>query len=157
MSLSDSPAQVIAALLIANDAFSAPPTPPAVPAADSWPLYVSFLPETPDSLGAVYDTSGTTPDRLMDAGDEGYDHGEFFGVQVRVRAQTQPDAWAQADAVARLCKGVKRVTVAVGSNTYLLESVDQVGTPLFLGTEAGTKRRQGYSVNFLCTITQLGG
>lgn len=147
MSLLDSPSKILVAYLVANDVFADPRD-----SALTWPLYDDFLPDedgVPDSAGAFFDTDGVTTDREMAAP---FEHNSYFGVQLRVRAQKKDVASTQILAACALLEATCEAAITVNGHDYVLQSVDQLAPAVWLGLEAGTKRRGSYTANFLCTI-----
>lgn len=146
----DSASAIICALLVSLSVFGNA-------SSSTWPVFDSRLPDdttVPDESGAVFDTSGVKQPREQRGSNLFY-----FGFQVRVRGKGtitgKNDAWAQAKKVCDALEALVAWTnVTVGSHVYRIEGVQQVGSPLFLGIEPGTKRRVGYSCNFTVTLTQ---
>lgn len=148
MILSDSPAVILHALLLANSTFENPED-----SAPTWPLFVGYMPDktgVPDDAGAISDTAGLKDGRYVEDGLNVIK----WGVQVRVRSEEQVDGWTKISEVSDLLERVVGQVVAIGANNYILRNVSQVGTILFGGRELGEKQRTLHSLNVRCTIEQ---
>lgn len=114
-----------------------------------WPIYQSLMPDQPDNAICVYDTVGRKLARLAIGSSEMY-----HGAQVKVRGVSETVAYAKANAIAQAFDNVLRTTVVIGSNSYLVHSVDLANPIISLGNEVSSKRRL-YTINVLTTITQI--
>lgn len=143
--LSHSPADIVAQLLI-RDSIGADPD---VSPLGSWPVYVGGEPNTPDNCLTVYDTAGS------DDGSSMID-GELFGhsgVQIRIRAKDHRTGWTKADALqTHLAEGVLDEIVTVQSTTYLVHCFARIGDVLALGKDAPTSKRSLFTVNALVSV-----
>ena len=149
--LADPPSLILATKLIDLAIF----TDPAV--AGAFPIYVSLLPdgdEIENDAAAIYDTKGDKDGRLMKG-----DNILHYGVQVKVRSRTYAVGWDKINAVAAAFEPIDQATtVSVGGSggtAYKLVNISQTSPPLSMGLEEGTKRRNLFTVNFLCTLTEV--
>ena len=132
-------AQIIAKLLSQDS--SSPLT--AVSSAAAWPVYVAEMPQSPDNMAVVYDTSGVRLPRLFD-GTEQYRH----GIQVRVRGLTYDVAWAKMNEVIYALMVTHKTVVQIDSGSfYTIDSIAKTGTPLSLGQDE--RRRASLTINCL--------
>jgi hypothetical protein len=150
--LTDSPADIIANLLVALGLGVAPSESVQVQA--DWTVQVSNEPESPDNVITVYDTQGhldgvTTPDRMMN---------EHVGIQIRVRAQTHPIGWQKANqvAVALINQVNQAIVQGPSGDYYIIYSILQTGAINTLGKEVGKSRRRLFTYNAICAIGNQG-
>ena len=119
----------------------------------TWPLYVSHLPDGNNvrtDAGCVYDTSGINDLRQMN----GFVP-QHFGVQLRIRSRDYEDGWNKIEDVAIDLDQVNNVSIIVDTEEYEMQNISRIGTIAILGTEPGTKRRFGFTANFIMTIRNL--
>lgn len=115
----------------------------------AWPVFVSSMPDAPNSAGAVYDTEGMVHTRLLTSGLNLIS----YGIQIKTRALSYPESYAKCWAAVKLFESVKYgTTVAVGENVYQLDTIRQMSTVLSLGQDNG--RRTMHSVNVLLSVLQ---
>ncbi len=120
---------------------------------DEWPLYVSFMPDSSDvktDCGTLYDIPGTKDGRLM-AG-EVIQH---FGFQLKIRSSDYNTGWAKAEAIATNLDSVNNNVETVEGEDYQICNVSRVEPIVALGTEAGTKQRRLFTINFLVTVKKI--
>lgn len=144
--MSDSPAEIVYQLLLDLG---------VVEESASWPLFVTFLPDPPDTdpeAVCVYDTAGAQDGRLMATG-ERIDHPGF---QIRVRGRQYASTWRKADAIAKALDGVQRVSVAFSSGqSYTVHNVSRTGQVLSLGMDdQDTHRCYHFTINGVLTVTE---
>lgn len=137
-----SPADVIRTFLIDEDLGSDGGT---------WPIYVAFLPDTPDDAIVVSDTAGMQDGRVMS--------GEQIihpGIQVVVRGVDYVLTYSKISDIALALDGINGLSVALSSeDSYTLKNVSRTGDILPLGMdEVGDRRRFNFSVNAVITISQ---
>jgi len=118
----------------------------------SWPVFVSFLPGTPDSALCVYDTSGRQDGRIMATGEKVI----HPGIQIMVRGFVYPEVRAKAESIAAALDAQQRSEVVMESAvSYILHNVSRTGDILPLGVEQeGDRRRHLFSINAVVTINQ---
>lgn len=117
---------------------------------DTWPAYISFMPDTPHEAVCVYDTAGSPDGRLMTTGVRI----EHLGVQVRLRGRDYVTTWQKADAIAKDLDNQLNVSVAMESDqTYVVNNVSRQGTIIAAGIdETENKRRHYFTVNLVVTV-----
>lgn len=120
--------------------------------ATNWPVYVGDEPDTPDEVVTVYDTDGPTFGRLMVTGEvTGHD-----GLQFRVRSVTYAGGRRKADQIVEtLSEDVYQRVVSVGSETYLVQTVNGLDSVLSLGRDKPGSRRHLFTVNATLVVRQL--
>ncbi len=144
--LTYSPAQVIARLLIDLGLGSDPET------AGAWPVSSSGEPAAPDNCITVYNTQGTDGGRAMVTGELLGN----YGFQVRVRAKDTETGWTKADAIqTALAESVYQETVHVGARTYLVHAVSRIGDVFEIGKEVPTSKRSVFTINATVTLEEV--
>lgn len=144
-SLTHSPSDVIRYLLIDLGLGTAPS------AGQAWPVHVEREPASPDSVLTVYTTQGRTRGRTQRDGIVQ----EHYGIQIRVRDARPETGHVKANAVAcALDTLVKRNTVTIGAQSYLVEAVTRTGAVLS-GKDAPSSNRYLFTVNALASIQPL--
>jgi hypothetical protein len=118
----------------------------------TWPVFISFLPNTPENTICVYDTAGMSDGRVMRTGERV----EHHGIQIRVRGSSYLVARAKAYAIAEALDAQRRVSIALSSEeSYTLHNVSRSGTVVPIGVEEeGDRRRHHFTVNAVTTITK---
>ena len=115
-------------------------------------LYVSFLPDKPDEMIAIFDTAGRLDGRMMRTGEQI----EHYGIQIQVRGKSYPGTYAKVRGIASFLDAVKKESVDMGSDEiYVLHNMSRSGAILPIGMETvADRRRYLFSLNYLATITQ---
>jgi hypothetical protein len=114
-----------------------------------WPGYEGFMPDKPNDAIALYDTGGTSTARSMVTGTRS----DKPGVQVKVRSTDRSKAWKKIESIRNYLNGtVKRTAATIGSDSYTIHSVTQVGTIADLGTEPEGNRSE-FTLNVRVTIS----
>jgi hypothetical protein len=118
-----------------------------------WSVYVSFLPDRPDSAICVYDTMGRQDGRIMATGEQI----EHPGVQVRVRGQNYIETHAKATAIARALDLQMRTEVVISTEeAYRLDNVSRTSPIIPLGVEEeGDRRRHNFTINAVLTLQEI--
>lgn len=143
--LDHSPAKVIKEMLIDLSSGS------ATSLLDSdWSVYVSSIPDSPDKIVVVTDTTGKDDGRSMIDGYRMVNH----GFQILIRSQTFPEGYQKANEIAIDLDGVVRRTVVIGSSVYLVHSISRVGDVIAVGTEVPASQRQLFTINARVTLDQ---
>lgn len=143
--LGHSPADIVRHLLI-QLGHGENPTPTATP---DWSIYVASEPNSPDAVVTVYDTEG----RIDGTSNPDGEAQEYFGVQVRVRAEDHPTGYAKARAIAdSMDRDVWRDTATVGGTSYCVQSIARTSSVLALGTDKPAGRRHLFTINALAEI-----
>jgi len=144
-SLDHSPADIIRQLLIKLALGTDPDDD------DSWPIYAYRIPETPDNLIAVIDTTGKKQGRIMTDGEVQ----ETAGIQVYVRAATISTARAKANAIViALDESIKRSIVTISTSMYLVWNVSRTGPMINVGKEIPTSKRNVLTINAVVSLRQ---
>lgn len=143
--LEDSPAAIIAAYLTGVGIMTVPS------GAGDWPLYIGFLPDTPDNVASAYNTTPIKDGRAMGDGSVK----QHYGVEILLRAGDEETGWSKCNAIAGQLDTLRNFDIAGSNGTYRLHNVSRAGGINSLGLESGTVRRNMFSVNFLVSITSL--
>lgn len=119
---------------------------------EPWVVKASAEPDVPDEVITVFDTAGQSDGRVMVDGELQ----EHQGIQVRIRSKDHPTGWARADRVqSELARNVYDRTVHVGSEAYLVHSLNQIGPILALGKDSPNSKRSLFTVNMVVSLKQL--
>lgn len=142
-----SPAEIIRQFLIDREAGSNPLD------AEDWPVFVSFLPSSPDNAICVYDTMGQLDGRIMTTGEQV----THPGVQIYTRGLNYPAVWDKIQAIASALDLQRASIVATDINhSYKLQNVSRTSDVLSLGIEQeGDRRRYQVVINALLTYYPL--
>jgi hypothetical protein len=117
---------------------------------ESWPVYESNEPDSPDEAVTVYDTEGVTEGRVQRTG-ETYEH---RGVMLQTRGTTKLRAWAKADSLRRhLDESVHNAQVTIDTKTYTVYSVTRRSGPIYVGREPNTNRYL-FTLNVVVALRQ---
>ncbi len=150
--MNNSPAEILAALLIANNIFGDPED-----VVLDWPIYINDLPDkkgakiVPDNCAAIFDMEGVKDGRLMTG--ENIKH---RGVALQVRSRLSADGWVAITRAEEFLEMVFGLVVTITTNTYTLKNISQTGPAMFVGLEEGNKQRAMHVVNFNTTIERGG-
>lgn len=143
--MNHSPAKVLAEAIIAAELGS------GVDDKAEWPTVDGFMPDDPDEIIAVYDTSGLAGSKGMKTGVRS----EKPAFEIIVRAMDRSEASQKISSLSTwLSQTLKRTVVLVEGSSYRVDSVTLVGTPAFIGLETEGKRRSLFSLNGRVTISQ---
>ena len=118
----------------------------------SWPIFISFLPDLPHVMLAVYDTAGIEDGRIMDGPKI-----EHHGIQVSVRTPLYLDGLRKARAIADAFDDQLRTIVDVESDTtYTIQNISRQGTILSVGVdEQDGQRRHYFTINAVVTYSVI--
>lgn len=121
-----------------------------------WPCYVGHMPDDPDNILCVYDTSGQQDGRVMRTGETVI----HPGWQIRVRGEDARVAWTKVRVVQRFLDTIRQLGIMLDGAGYRIEAVTQTGSPLPWegGVEAQKKsaaRRDNITINGTMTIKEL--
>ena len=151
--LSNSPAEIILEFMIDNALAS------RFNADSIWPIFYNFLPDTKNegtstsvnqNALCVYDTSAQVLGRIM------YD-GEFkenHGIQIKVRAKSESVGWLKAKSILNSLDSVRRASVTISANTYIVHALSRSGDVQRLGTRQETNSKE-FTLNYLVTVTSI--
>lgn len=146
--LLDTPASVIATWITGVGLMTAPS------AGDSWPLYVSSLPDgnnVEDNAGVIYNTTPLKDARDMKTGEVT----QHYGIQIVIRALDEETGWDKCNTIAGNLDALHNQLVSKDSNTYKIHNVSRSGGIGSLGFETGTKKRRLFSMNFLISLSKI--
>jgi hypothetical protein len=115
-----------------------------------FPCFVAYMPDDPDNLMVVYDTTGELDGRIMSTGEVV----EHPGIQIMVRAKDYPTGYEKCLQICKAFEEVKNLPVAISSmETYVVSSITRRSGIISLGIdENDRKRRHYFSINFITTI-----
>lgn len=135
--MNKSPAEVLRAAILAQQ--------PA-----EWPVYATSMPDKPDQLIVVYDTTPKTFGRYMSTGETV----EHPGVQIRVRAATYLLGYQKAKSIARFLDAIARSAIAMDDGyVYTIQAASHRGV-IAMGQEEGT-RRDHFSINATLSFASI--
>lgn len=144
------PADIVRQYLIDNDLGTLPS------AGETWPVFVSNEPNSPNNAITVYNTEGRIDGRSMQTGEQW----EHPGVQIRVRATDYRTGHNKAELlILALDEQLYRETISLSgvggaSGTYLLQSVSRTAALAYLGVEPAKGRRHLFTINAVVTAKQ---
>jgi hypothetical protein len=140
--LPNSPAQVVRRLFIAKGWGSSQ---------DQWPVFTSHEPDEPDNCITLYNTVGVTHGRTMIDGERQLHH----GLQVRVRAATEPTGYLKINSLFTLIATVKDESITIDAFTYLIRCFSNIEDIIPLREDKPDSRREVYVVNALVSIRKV--
>ena len=149
LKLQASPASIMAAYII--EKLDVSMTDPSDK--DSWPLYISHLPDGTNvktDAGAIYDTTGVNDMRSMDGGVP-----QHPGIQIRIRSRSYETGYTKIEDIGSTLDEVVNASIEIGSLEYEIQNVSRTSPIVSLGVETGTRRRFSFTINFLLTIREL--
>lgn len=145
--ISHSPAKVIQELFIQLGLGSRPTTPPGL-----WPLYYTNEPNSPDNCLTIYNTAAVQFGRTMPDSERQ----EHYGVQVRVRASTNPLGSAKAWEIAvAMDDQVKHNFVTIDGIDYCIWSITRKGSVMDLGKDVPRTKLFLFTINATSYIRAL--
>jgi len=114
-------------------------------------IITSQLPDEPDDLGAVYDTSP-----LLEARVHTEQPRRYHGLQIVLRDRDENTGYQKAHHISEALARVENRRINIGVRAYRLKTIRTVTDVFPLGTErGGSGRRQLFSMNFLAVIIGL--
>ena len=117
----------------------------------SWPIYRSGLPEDPDNTISVIRTAGRLQGRRHPTGETI----EHYGIQITVRGTTPTIGDTKVRAIAdSFDTNVLRDSVTIGSDVYVVQSINRASGPIPLGNETPESKRQIFTLNITASIRQ---
>ena len=144
--LTHSPADIIRQLLIDLSLGTAPAD------SGSWPIYVSAVPDTPDSIVTVTDTTGKDDGRLMNGGERQ----EHHGFQIAIRAVTHAAGFTKARAIAvSIDEDVDNADVTVSSSSYVVYAISRISGVIVAGKNPPTSKRNLFTINAVVALRQV--
>jgi len=143
MIITDSPCEILRAFIIAEGYMFEVSN-------DSWPLYISSLPDgLINNIGAIFDTSPIKHGKLM--------RGDFIqhpGIQLRIRSVDFALGWSKINEITTAMDIVHNEIQTLNTTDYLIQNITKRSGPVFMGTEPGTKRRYMFSVNWTIAVKE---
>ncbi len=150
MTLSNSPAEIVRALLILLG-LGTDPSPWSTGVGNPWPVIVEGEPNAPDNLLKVTDTVGHDDGRNMTEGEVNYHH----GFQIKVRSSDHPTGYAKTDSIrTAIATAVGGTSVTVGVHTYQVWCVAHIGPVLPIGKETPSSKRSLFTLNATLSVLQ---
>lgn len=146
--LQNSPAEIMQELLITGSGavFTDPN------ANGPWSLYISVMPDgegVQDNAGAVTDTDGIISARLLAS----RQNIVLYGAQIRVRSRDYNTGFTLLSGVSRALEKVKNHGVAIGGNSYTIDTLRQTSAVISMGQDE--QRRYMFSLNILVCLINL--
>jgi hypothetical protein len=121
---------------------------------DSWPIYCSVQPDTPDNLITTYDTTGVHQGRVMTDGEVQERH----GVQILIRSSRFTTGWTKSRAISVALDAAYDASVVMGVESYTVHAISRSSGPIALGKEVPvdggntpSSKREVFSLN--CTVS----
>jgi hypothetical protein len=146
IALSNSPAEVVRALLIALN-LGTDPTPWASGSGNPWPVVATNEPATPDEVITVYDTVGTDDGRTMTDG-ESLHH---YGIQIRIRSSNHINGWLKSKSILKTISEIfNQHSVTINGITYVVYNFARIGQVIPLGKQTPQSLRSLFTLN--CTV-----
>lgn len=160
--LADMPSTVIQYLLIDKGAGTRPSL------NLTWPIFNDFLPDTrggeeisdnlPDNLVTVLDTAGKIQGRIQVTGEMV----EKYGIQILLRCLSSETELRNAKVKINQIKQIldtqvlnTSVTIPGTARQYQVNAITRTSPILSLGSEKPGSSRSLFSINAICSITQL--
>lgn len=144
--MTESPAKITAEYLRTEGIFTDPAD------GDTWPLYVSALPDgeaVKDNAAAVMGGAPRMDNRRLVDGDV---H-RAYGVQILLRCLGDYNAgWEKIVAAAECLEAANEETVTIDESEYTIDSYAPVSGPMSIGSEPDTPRRAMFSYNALLRL-----
>jgi Bacteriophage minor capsid protein len=108
-----------------------------------WPVFTSAIPDAPDEVLAVWDTTGISDGRFNATGNLE----QHYGVQITVRSTDHPRGWLKAAQVRAALSAVLDQTVTVGGNAFRLPAVTRLDPVLVVGRDKPNSNRTLFTLN----------
>ncbi len=151
MTLTHSPAQIIRDLLVDLGLGVLPSD------GGSWPIFITSIPDSPDSIVTIIDTLGTSDGRIQPTGEAA----EHPGIHIEVRASNYQTGWEKANAIrVALSETILRNSVTIednigtGTTAYTVYAVTRIGGIIPLGKELPTSKRELFAINATVALRQ---
>lgn len=109
----------------------------------SWPIYVGQMPDKPDEVIAVFDTSGQLDGRTHV---DGVVH-SHPGIQIRIRSTRYDLGYARANQLRIALQEIKREVVLIEAVSYTVHVGSKIGDILSLGKSEEVNKRDLFSLN----------
>lgn len=108
-----------------------------------WPITVGQMPDKPDELIAIFDTSGQLDGRTHA---DGVVH-SHPGIQIRVRSNLYPTGYAKANQLRIALQQILGDVVQIESSSYTVLVGSKIGDILSLGKSEEVNKRDLFSIN----------
>ena len=118
-------------------------------ASGSWPIFHLNEPDNPDNCITIYNTENNDQGRVQFS----LARTEYFGVQIRVRDKSSSGVKARTIASA-LDSAIYRDTVTISSSTYLVQSVNKITGPIYLGRNQPNSNLSLFTINAVVDVKQ---
>lgn len=119
-----SPAQVIAALLVAEGLVTRPSQ------NLDWPVQVGTEPKQPDNTVTIYDTGEDQDSRSMNG-----NRTSWPTIQIRIRSEDYPTGWDKGIAIQELLDSVANASAAVGTDIWHIQTVHVISALVPIGRQ----------------------
>jgi hypothetical protein len=111
-------------------------------------LFVSVVPDEPESTISLYDTIGIKADKAMCSGAQRI---EKYGVQMLARDRNYLSMWEELTGLCNAFEAVDGLSITVGSDTFTIANINVDSGPFFIGNSE-QKESNVFSVNLLCSV-----
>lgn len=108
-----------------------------------WPLYVGQMPDKPDEIAAIFDTTGKLDGRTHV---DGVVH-SHPGVMIRIRSNIYTNGYAKANQLRMALEQINHLVVPIESASYTILVVSGIGDTLSLGKSEEINKRDLFSIN----------
>ena len=127
-------------------------TPPlgSHPVSAEWPIFVPFMPASPNSAIQIMQTTGRNDGRLMATSERIMHH----GIQIIVRGSDYVATARKMQAIVSFCEQIRNTETEIDGIVYRVNAMTRMSGPVYLGEEPDT-RRSLLSVNFLISYVQI--
>lgn len=152
MTITYSPAEVIARLLVELGNGVDPDDYSQSGSATQWPIYDANEPDLPDNCITVFDTSPVSDGRSMIDG-ETFDH---FGIQIKIRSKDHRTGWTKANLLHEsISKSVYQESITISGVAYLVHCISRISNVLVLGKSDEKTNRRMFTLNALVSLKQV--
>ena len=116
----------------------------------TWPISVGSEQDATDNTLTVYNTGGTNDGRVMQGEKQGLE-----GVQVQIRATTEPVGWAKARSIQKAMEDALDEYINVNGTPYSIGNFARIGDVLPLNQQKPQSSRLIYVVNAVVNVVEL--
>lgn len=144
--LNHSPADIIRYLLIKRGLGIFP-----INASDTWPVYAALVPDLPDKVITITDSSPQLDGRLMVDGEVQ----QHDGFQIAIRTANHNDGFRKAnDIYVSITEDVQYAGVTIGTDTYKIYSISIASGIIALGKNPPVSKRNLFTINAIAALKQ---
>lgn len=111
-------------------------------------LFVSLVPDEPESTISLYDTLGVKGDKAMCSGVQRI---EKYGVQILARDRDYLSMWDELTTLCNSFEALDNLELPVGADTFVINNINVDSGPFFIGNSE-QKESNVFSVNLLCSV-----